>query len=56
MEDSNNVANNVAQAIATALDWTCTSDARKAAVTFLDSVISLFSSLLSSTLRASSVP
>ncbi|KAJ1417073.1 Exportin-1/Importin-beta-like [Sesbania bispinosa] len=40
MEDSvsNGMANNVAQAIATALDWASTPDARAAAVAFLDSI------------------
>ncbi|KAK7337855.1 hypothetical protein VNO77_18443 [Canavalia gladiata] len=40
MEDGNNSfsANNVAQAIATALDWASTPDARQAAVSFLDSI------------------
>ncbi|ONI04716.1 hypothetical protein PRUPE_6G336100 [Prunus persica] len=36
--NSNNVASNVAQAIAVALDWSSTSDARKAAVAFLESI------------------
>ncbi|KAJ4849692.1 histone deacetylase [Turnera subulata] len=38
MEDSNTIANNVARAIAAALDWNSTADARKAAVAFLDSI------------------
>lgn len=40
MEDSNNrmSANNVAQAIATALDWSSTPQARQNAVAFLDSI------------------
>lgn len=42
----NNIANNVARAIVAALDWNSTPDARKAAVSFLDSVLSLSLSLL----------
>ncbi|KAF7805169.1 protein HASTY 1 [Senna tora] len=39
MEDANAMsANNVARAIATALDWNSTPDARKAAVSFLESI------------------
>ncbi|KAG6646453.1 protein HASTY 1 [Carya illinoinensis] len=39
MEDSaTNTANNVARAIAAALDWASTPDARKAAVSFLESI------------------
>ncbi|XP_054802202.1 protein HASTY 1 isoform X2 [Prosopis cineraria] len=39
MEDTNTVsANNVARAIATALDWNSTPDSRKAAVSFLESI------------------
>ena len=38
MEDSN--VHNVAQAIATALNWSSTPDARQQALSFLDSVIS----------------
>lgn len=39
MEDSGtNTANNVARAIAAALDWTSTPDARKAAVSYLESI------------------
>ncbi|XP_028770748.1 protein HASTY 1 [Neltuma alba] len=39
MEDTNTMsANNVARAIATALDWSSTPDARKAAVSFLESI------------------
>jgi hypothetical protein len=41
MEESNSnnhIANNVARAIAAALDWNSTPDARKAAVSFLESV------------------
>jgi|UniRef100_A0A2N9IZV3 hypothetical protein len=46
MEDSGtNTANNVARAIAAALDWTSTPDARKAAVSYLESVPSLSFSL-----------
>jgi exportin-5 len=46
MEDSStNTANNVARAIAAALDWTSSPDARKAAVSFLESVPSLSLSL-----------
>jgi hypothetical protein len=37
MDDS---VNNVAQAIATALNWSSTPDARQSALSFLDSVIS----------------
>lgn len=51
--NSNNVASNVAQAIAVALDWSSTSDARKAAVAFLESV--LFLSLKTSPCAAISV-
>ncbi|KAJ8747704.1 hypothetical protein K2173_014548 [Erythroxylum novogranatense] len=36
--NTNNVANNVARAILTALDWSSSPDTRKAAVSFLDSV------------------
>ncbi|XP_048226148.1 protein HASTY 1 [Ricinus communis] len=40
MEDSNsnNITNNVARAIVAALDWNSTPDARKAAVSFLESI------------------
>lgn len=45
MEESNtnNIVNNVARAIVAALDWNSTPDARKAAVSFLDSVCTPFS-------------
>ena len=36
-----NTANNVAQAIAVSLDWSSTPDARKAALSYLESVSSI---------------
>ena len=48
MEENSN-ANNVARAIVAALDWSSSPDARKAAVSYLESVITnLFSATLSS--------
>lgn len=41
MGDAQAVASNVALAIAAAFDWTSTPDARNAAVSYLDSVLSL---------------
>lgn len=39
MEDTNNPASNVARAIAAALDWNSAPEARKAAVSYLESVL-----------------
>lgn len=41
MEEGNTIVNNVARAIDTALDWSSTPDARKAAVSYLESVLSI---------------
>lgn len=38
MEESNNTARNVAQAIVAVLEWNCPPDTRKAAVSYLESV------------------
>lgn len=44
MEDGGaSMANDVARAIAAALDWSSSPDARNAAVSYLESVISSFS-------------
>lgn len=42
MEDTNNPASNVARAIAAALDWNSAPEARKAAVSYLESVLIFF--------------
>jgi len=46
MEETSNIANDVGRAIAAALDWSSSPDTRRAAVAFLESVLSLFFSHL----------